>query len=222
MTPSVEVQRLRIVFAKRAGLRYISHLDLMRAWERALRRARLPVAHTQGFNPRPRLLFAAALAVGWTGRSEMVDLFLEERVDLRRTASALLAQLPPGLDVSSITEVDLALPNLPAQVIAAEYRMELEPGPSTAELQERVARLMAAQSLPRRRERPDGVRSYDLRPLVQELRYAGTENGSPLLRTRLQADGTATGRPDELIDELGLSQNLRSIERVQILFKTGA
>ena len=81
---------------------------------------------------------------------------------------------------------------------------------------------MAAQSLPRRRERPDGVRSYDLRPLVQDLGYAGQEGGRPILRTRLQADGTATGRPDELVDELGLSQHLRSIERLEILFKPGA
>ncbi|HOU23789.1 MAG: hypothetical protein BWY10_02224 [Chloroflexi bacterium ADurb.Bin180] len=220
MSASLEVQRLRIVFAKQAELRYISHLDLMRAWERALRRARLPVAHTQGFNPRPRLLFAAALAVGWTGSAELLDLFLEQRVDLRLAARALLVQLPPGLEVSSITEVDLTLPSLPAQVSAAEYRIELAPGPSAAELGERVARLLAATSLPRRRERPDGVRSYDLRPLVQELR-GGLENGCPLLWARLQADGTATGRPDELVDELGLGPWLRSIERVQILFKSG-
>ncbi|HNR96759.1 MAG TPA: TIGR03936 family radical SAM-associated protein [Anaerolineae bacterium] len=220
MSASLEVQRLRIVFAKEAELRYISHLDLMRAWERALRRARLPVAHTQGFNPRPRLLFAAALAVGWTGSAELLDLFLEQRVDLRLAARALLVQLPPGLEVSSITEVDLTLPSLPAQVSAAEYRIELAPGPSAAELGERVARLLAATSLPRRRERPDGVRSYDLRPLVQELR-GGLENGCPLLWARLQADGTATGRPDELVDELGLGPWLRSIERVQILFKSG-
>ena len=220
MSASLEVQRLRIVFAKQAELRYISHLDLMRAWERALRRARLPVAHTQGFNPRPRLLFAAALAVGWTGSAELLDLFLEQRVDLRLAARALLVQLPPGLEVSSITEVDLTLPSLPAQVSAAEYRIELAPGPSAAELGERVARLLAATSLPRRRERPDGVRSYDLRPLVQELR-GGLENGCPLLWARLQADGTATGRPDELVDELGLGPWLRSVERVQILFKSG-
>ena len=220
MSASLEVQRLRIVFAKEAELRYVSHLDLMRAWERALRRARLPVAHTQGFNPRPRLLFAAALAVGWTGSAELLDLFLEQRVDLRLAARALLVQLPPGLEVSSITEVDLTLPSLPAQVSAAEYRIELAPGPSAAELGERVARLLAATSLPRRRERPDGVRSYDLRPLVQELR-GGLENGCPLLWARLQADGTATGRPDELVDELGLGPWLRSIERVQILFKSG-
>ncbi len=150
----------------------------------------------------------------------MLDLFLEQRVDLRLAARALLVQLPPGLEVSSITEVDLTLPSLPAQVSAAEYRIELAPGPSAAELGERVARLLAATSLPRRRERPDGVRSYDLRPLVQELR-GGLENGCPLLWARLQADGTATGRPDELVDELGLGPWLRSIERVQILFKSG-
>ena len=220
MSASLEVQRLRIVFAKQAELRYISHLDLMRAWERALSRARLPVAHTQGFNPRPRLLFAAALAVGWTGSAELLDLFLEQRVDLRLAARALLVQLPPGLEVSSITEVDLTLPSLPAQVVAAEYRIELEPGLSAAELEQRVQRLLAAASLPRHRERPDGVRSYDLRPLVQKLR-GGLENGCPLLWARLQADGTATGRPDEVVDELGLGPWLRSIERVQILFKSG-
>jgi radical SAM-linked protein len=219
---SHEVQRLRIVFAKRGSLVYISHLDLMRAWERALRRAGLPVAHTQGFNPRPRLLFAAALALGCSGRAEQLDLYLEQRIDLRSAASALLAQLPAGLDISSITEMDLTLPNLPAQVVAAEYRVTVEPAIQPAEFQQRIAALLGSTTLPRRRERPDGVRSYDLRPLVQELRFAGQEHGLQVLSTRLQADGQATGRPDELMAELGMARQVRSIERVRIVLKEEA
>ena len=71
-------QRLRLRFSKGEQLKYISHLDLARAWERAFRRAGLPVAHSQGFNPRPRLQIAAALPVGVTGRAEYLDVWLTE------------------------------------------------------------------------------------------------------------------------------------------------
>jgi len=76
-------QRLRITFAKGETLKYISHLDLARAWERALRRAGVPLAYSQGFNPRPKMAFAAALPVGYTATAEMVDILLEKPLVVR-------------------------------------------------------------------------------------------------------------------------------------------
>ena len=222
------LQRLRIVFGKGAELKYISHLDLLRVWERALRRARVPLTYSEGFNPRPKLFFAAALAVGCTGRSEMLDLLLERRVELHEFASALKEQMPDGLQLHDVSEVELTLPTLSSDVIAAEYEVRIlapddSGGPQSARsgaIQARVDSLLAATSIPRQRERPDGARAYDLRPLIQGLQLTGMHGNMVTLGMRLQADAHGTGRPDEVMAALGMADRTLSIERTQLVFRT--
>jgi len=216
MTP----QRLRIVFGKGAEIKYISHLDLMRTWERALRRANVNLAYSRGFNPRPRLVFAAALPVGFTGRAELVDIILEQRVDLSDFASRLKAQLPSGLQLVSVTEVSGVLPSLPSQVTAAEYEVWVESQDPPDAVQSRLDRLLAAESIRRRRERPEGKRVYDLRPLVRKLWIVGRHAEMYVIGMRLQADEQGTGRPDEVMAALGMAEAVRGIERVRLLFSS--
>jgi radical SAM-linked protein len=214
------LQRLRIVFSKDAELKYISHLDLLRVWERALRRARVPLAYSQGFNPRPKLFFAAALAVGCTGRAEMLDLLLEHRVELLEFASSLKEQMPDGLQLGSISEVDLTLPPLPSEVIAAEYEVWVQGGEATGAVQSRLDGLLAAATIPRSRQRPDGARPYDLRPLVQSLELVGRHGDAVIIRMRLQADAHGTGRPDEVMAALGMTERVLRMDRVRLIFGT--
>jgi radical SAM-linked protein len=214
------LQRLRIVFGKDAELKYISHLDLLRVWERALRRAGVPLAYSQGFNPRPKLFFAAALPVGCTGRAEMLDLILERRVGLRTFASSLKAQMPNGLQLHSVSEVDLTLPPLPSEVIAAEYEVRVQGDETTDAVKARLDALLAAASIPRTRQRPDGARAYDLRPLVQSLQLAGRRGDIAILRMCLQADARGTGRPDEVMAALGMSEQVLGMDRVQLVVRT--
>jgi radical SAM-linked protein len=214
------LQRLRIVFSKNAELKYISHLDLLRVWERALRRARVPLAYSQGFNPRPKLFFAAALPVGCTGRAEMLDLLLEHRVELREFASSLRKQMPDGLQLRSVSEVDLTLPPLPSEVIAAEYEVRMQGGEATDAVQARLDALLAAASIPRCRQRPDGARAYDLRPLVQTLELVGRQGDAAIIHMRLQADAHGTGRPDEVMAALGMTEQVLGMERVQLVLRT--
>lgn len=208
------LQRLRIVFAKEIELKYISHLDLLRVWERVLRRARVPLSYSQGFNPRPKLFFAAALPVGCTGRAEMLDLFLEHRVELAQFAAGLQGQLPAGLRLVSVREMELGLPALPSLVSAAEYEVRVEAQEDPESIQARIARLLESSSIPRRRERPDGARSYDLRPLVQGLRWVGRDGGVGVIRMRLRSDAHGTGRPDEVMAALGMADTVLNMERV--------
>jgi len=212
------VQRLRLVFCKGAEIKYISHLDLMRAWERALRRAGLPLAHSQGFNPRPRLFFAAALPVGFTGRAEMLDILLERRMELHDFAARLRVQLPVGLWLESVNEVPMALPPLPGRVVAVEYELLVETEETAETIQARLAGLLAAQSLPRHRQRPGGERAYDLRPLIQDLWFVGWRAHLAVLGMRLQADPQGTGRPDEVMSALGLTEAVCATERLRLLF----
>ena len=90
-------QRMRVTFSTADTVKYVGHLDMHRAWERAIRRARLPLAYTQGFNPQARLQFAAALPVGFTGQGEVADVFLNEALDPAEFLSRLAAALPPGI-----------------------------------------------------------------------------------------------------------------------------
>ena len=219
MTTKV-LQRLRVVFSKGAEIRYISHLDVARAWERVFRRASVPLAYSGGFNPHPKVTFAAAIAVGFAGRAEMLDVLLIRRMPPLDFASRLHDELPSGLQLSSVEEVSIGLPPLPTQVLAAEYEVVVETEVSTEIMQARLDELLAAETINRRRERPGKVRIYDLRPLIKKLWVADRREDECVFGMNLQADMQGTGRPDEVMAALGLAEAVRSIERVRLLFKS--
>ena len=116
------LHRVRVHYAKGEPLRYISHLDLTRTWERIFRRAGLPVAYSQGFNPRPRFQIAAALPVGVTGRGELLDVWLTEAMAAEEIIVRLRPSLPAGLEVLAVHEVALRSPSMQSQMRAADYR----------------------------------------------------------------------------------------------------
>src|SRR4030067_2785252 len=105
--------RLRITFAKTEAMRYTGHLDLHRTWERTLRRAKLPLAYSQGFKPHPRIVLASALPLGCTSQHEIVDVWLERQESLSVIAARLSRAAPPGLRVLEVSEVAPNLPSLP-------------------------------------------------------------------------------------------------------------
>jgi hypothetical protein len=122
----MKTQRLRITFSRGDEMKYITHLDMMRFWERALRRAGLPVAYSEGFSPHPQIQIAAPLAVGTTSDGELMDVFMSEAVAPRRVIADLSSQLPEGVAVRSVVEVGMALPALQADVRFAEYVVDVE------------------------------------------------------------------------------------------------
>ena len=108
----MKVQRLRVTFARGEEVKYITHLDLMRFWERALRRAGIPLAYSEGFSPSPRLALAAPLPVGVTSSGELMDVYLAKRVASQHFVKAVSGQVPPGIAVLGVREVGLGLPSL--------------------------------------------------------------------------------------------------------------
>ena len=160
------MQRLRFTYARGDDGQYISHLDMARLWERALRRARLPIAYSQGFTPHARISFAAPLAVGVTADAELVDLFLVEPLAPAEARERLAAQLPPGLALTEALEVDLATPSVQSLVRGAVYVAEF--GEVVPELAERTAAFLACDAVPYERRREGKVKRIDLRPFVEE------------------------------------------------------
>ena len=214
MRPGTEPQRLRVTFAKGEEVKYISHLDLMRLWERALRRAEVPVLHSQGYNPRPKISFAAPLAVGITGQREMMDVMLERPLAPLDFATAVNRQLPVGVTLVEVQEVYATLPALQTQVQGAEYLATVAVSEDTRQLEERITSLLASDQLPRRRR----GKEYDLRPLLEKVWLEMQEVDHYVLGMRLRAGEQGTGRPDEVLDELGLANQVKSIARTRLYF----
>lgn len=208
--------RTRITFAKTPAMRFTGHLDLHRAWERTFRRAGLPLAYSEGFNPHPRLNLASALPLGFTGAGEVIDAWLEQDLPLSDIQAALQCALPPGLQVTQIETVDLRLPALQTELEASEYNLTfLEPFP---ELADRVQALLSALSLPRQRRE----RNYDLRPLILDIQILPPDGSDrPQLNVRLVAREGATGRPEEVIAALGYDPQLVRVHRNRLLFRVG-
>lgn len=213
-------QRLRLLFRKGIEIKYISHLDLMRSWERLLRRADLPLAYSKGFNPRPGLQFASALPVGVVGRAEILDLFLDRRLELQALADCIEAQLPNGLQLTDVSEVPIQQPSLPSRVTAAEYEAVVHSSDTPQEVGARLSTLLASVSIPRTRQRPGGARAYDLRPLIQGLQLVGMDENSAVISMQLLAGPQGTGRPDEVLAALGLGEAVLRIERVALILRS--
>lgn len=217
--------RYRIRFAKAAPLRFIGHLDLHRTWERTLRRAEAPLAYSSGYNPRPRLNLALALPLGCTSEGDLLDVLLEERWVPEALCAALQRAAPPGLIVEAVVPVEPGAPNLQREVSACEYRVSLPAGIDEAALQAAVQRLLGAESLPRERR---GKR-YDLRPLVESLVLEGGGPGGGLepsgarleLIMQLATREGATGRPEEVLLELGLDPLAVAPHRSKLIGPSG-
>lgn len=202
--------RIRITFSKLGALRYTGHLDLHRLWERAARRAELPLAYSQGFHPQPKMNIAAALPLGFSSRCEVLDMRLEHEISLEGLREQLQETLPAGIQVASIEKVDDKLPALQTLVNSAEYEITLMEAVDGAELKRKIDSVMESSSIIRERR----GKTYDLRPLIYELK---PENGDKIFM-RLAAREGATGRPEEVLDLLGIPFEGTRIERTQLNF----
>ncbi len=197
---STEQSRLRITFGKDGPLKYTSHLDLMRGWERALRRAEMPVAYSGGYNPRPKLQLAAALPLGHSGKAEWLDVWLEQMMPLEPFARALRPVLPLGLTIGQVRLVPLDEPALQTQVTSATYRVAVDWDEPAEQTKKRVETLLRADGLEHERR----GRRYDLRPLIEALRVEEQTTRDLVLWMRLAARAGATGRPEAVLDVLGM------------------
>ena len=207
--------RLRIRFAKQGALRYTGHLDLHKIWERTARRADLPLAYSQGFHPQPKIYLASALPLGFSSRCELLDMKLKHEISLEGLRERIQQAVPSGLQIMEVQQVDDLLPPLQTQLTAAEYEVVFVDPLEAVWLRDQVAGLLAADSLPReRRGKP-----YDLRPLVEALAVTDEPGGQIGLTMRLTAREGATGRPEEVLDQLGIPVESARIERSRLIFE---
>ena len=168
--------RIRLQYAKTGKIRFSSHRDMARCWERALRRADLPVASSEGFSPRPKLHFGLALSTGHESLAEYIDVDLREpeaaTVDIDGLPGRLTPLLPPGVEVLDAVEIDRSEPSLQEAVTSCTWLLEV-PGVTPELLEADVHRLLSRPSIPVIRERKGKEVADDLRPGILDLRVVG-------------------------------------------------
>jgi radical SAM-linked protein len=196
---------VRFRFSKLGKVRFTSHRDVARLWERALRRARLPVASTEGFSPRPKVHFGLALSTGHESLGEYLDVDLREPVDPEPLPERLTPLLPPGLEVERAAVIERSMPSLQEAVTRCSWRIEV-PEADPVTVHDAVAAFLAADTIPVVRERKGRTVNDDLRPGVAELAVGDRPitggTSSALVLDALLATQPRGVRPSELIDAL--------------------
>ncbi len=216
-----EPRRHRITFGTSRSLAYVSVLELGMIWERSLRRGRVPLKYSQGYNPRPRMHFAAPLPVGCGSKADLLDVELNEGRSCDAIARALEGNMPRDLMLVGIAPVDESAPALSEQLVETEYRVWIRET-TRASVQEAIETFLSQDevALPKRGRRHRG-KTYNLRPLVKALSIY-TELPSPWqgLWMRLNARPGATGRPDEVLKALGFAEAPRRCFRTRMILDT--
>jgi radical SAM-linked protein len=201
--PPPVVQRVRLRYAKRGRLRFTSHRDFARAFERALRRAQVPMGYSAGFSPHPKISYVGAAPTGVASEAEYLEIGLARAVDVEALRAAIDAALPDGLDI--IEAVPAGPGSLPERMHASAWRIEL-PGVSAAAAETAVTALLACAELGVERATKDGTRTVDARsPIVSAVVSART--GAPGEAARAILDlvvrqATPAVRPDDVLAAL--------------------
>jgi radical SAM-linked protein len=221
-------ERLRFRYTKTGRIRYISQRDVARSWERALRRAHLPVAYSEVFSPRPLLSFSLALPTGCESQAEFLDIrfatgveaLAGESGDLSEVVALLDSMMPEGLEVVSAHSLNGSKGSLQEEVTLCSWIVEVS-GMGEVELTERVKHLLAAEHLPIERERKGRKVNDDLRPSVCDLVVEGPGSRPGAVRLSAELATKPRGvRPAELLSVLDSSVRLvrasRSAQFIEI------
>lgn len=211
------MQRLRLRFSRGEEVKFLSHLDLMRLWERAFRRAGVPLAYSQGFTPHPRISVAAPLPVGVTSEAELMDVELVKWLPPNSFSVGVRRQLPQGISLNEVWIMGLSVPSLQSQVRWAEYRVELETEKKKEEVEGAIRSLLSATELPWHHFRDTGPRHYDLRSLINDLWLINFQDSQYIMGMRLRCDMSGSGRPEQVTAALGFDERPKTIHRTKLI-----
>ena len=185
--------RALIRFGKQPRLRFISHLDLQRFFQRAVNRTGLPIAWSQGFNPHPVMSFGSALALGWTSEYEVIDIKLSAPMGRKRTEEAVRAALPEDLPVLEVRMIEDRHPAPMAQVRMSDYRVALS-GEGAAEAVARIPAFLASDEVMAVKKSKSGEKLVNIRPMAIDIKQ--TDVG---FDCRLMLTEQSTLKPDVLL-----------------------
>ncbi|NLY92171.1 MAG: DUF2344 domain-containing protein [Firmicutes bacterium] len=215
--------KYRIRYSKTGPARFTSHLDVIRALIRTIRRAGLPVAFSSGFNPKPQLAFGPPLPLGVESEAEYFDLELTVALSAEEVAQALKQNLPPGLDVLTVHQLAPKAPSLMAQVTSIDYRFILSRKTpwSDNQVAEWFGALWSRSELPVTKKTPTGEKKVDLRPLWHDYKLDFQNDGLISFRVQVAFGPGGTIRPDDFGSLLAAAFQIEEIRRTAVTFKDG-
>jgi radical SAM-linked protein len=189
------VARYRIRFAKRGRMRFASHRDFQRVFERALRRAGVPMAYSAGFNPHPRISYANAVATGAASEAEYLEIATAAELDADVLAAALTSAMPEGFDVVDV--VPAATPDFADRLEASQWQVRL-PDVAPADLSDAVAALLACETVEVSRMTKKGLRTFDVRAALEVVEWGVDDTGCAILTLVVRHTVPAV-RPDDIL-----------------------
>ncbi len=205
--PPPPVQKLRLRYTKRGRLRFTSHRDIARAFERALRRAQVPMAYSAGFSPHPKISWVGAAPTGVASEAEYVEISVAERVDLDRLRAALDESLPAGIDITEVVEAPVGS-SLPDRIEASAWSILLPGVPLDAALQA-VNAFLTSESVVVERLMKDGKRQMDARAAVVAMSASATDGDRSCATLDVVVRHvTPAVRPDDVLSGLRIVADL--------------
>lgn len=196
--PNGQISYIRIKYAKKPEIRFTSHLDLVRIFERAFRRSQLPVVFSQGFTPRPRISFGLPLTMGFISEAEYLDIQLVGAAPAANEFWAKLSQcLPRGLEITQIKSFDYKPKSIMSILNRIDYQIQLL---QTINLQEKTSKFRFAKKITIKRKKNNTTQSIDIKPFVEEILPVGKETNSVYIMTHLIEGKTA--RMEEILKEI--------------------
>ncbi len=163
-----EIIRYRLKFIKTDKMRYIGHLDLLKYFQRAVKRAEIPISFSQGFNPHQQMSFSMPLPLGMSGLSESVDIRLEHAVDCEELKERLNRQMSSGMEITDVRKLGENEDSGAALLAAADYTVTLDR--KIEDLEEKLTETaLDAEWLTEKTGKKNKTRTVDIKPLVYEL-----------------------------------------------------
>ncbi|CEP67042.1 Domain of unknown function DUF2344 [Moorella glycerini] len=208
--------RLRVKYSKGGRAVFLGHLEMLRLWQRAMRRAGLPLAYSHGFNPHPRLAFGPALAVGIESLAEYLDMELTVVLDPAEVKEKLQAELPAGLEILLVFAIPDQAPALTAIINAATYRVAWEKPPDPKILQQKAEALLSRPEVQVSRPGKNGARVKDIRPGVFQLAV----KPEAALEMLLECSSRGVVRPEEVVSAMALESPYR-VTRTGLFIRRG-
>lgn len=220
--------RIRAEFVRGEEVKYISHLDLMKTFERAIRRSKIPIAYSQGFNPHPRMVFGLPMAVGVTSDSEYLDVDLEENISAQDFVELLNSQLPKGLRLTCAKKKE-SRTNIMATIVMAHYEVTVKTAGNVEidMLHQAIKRLIERPEILVVREGKKGRREINIRPMIHKIDIATAVNEDMekvfVFSSLLSAGSAANLNPELLVkaieEEIETKIDILKIHRTQLLVK---
>ncbi len=207
--------RVRVKYAKKGNLRFIGHLDSQRLFERALRRSKLPLRYTQGFNKRVRINLASALPLGFTSEAEIFDFWMNEVVEPDIISDRLTRSLPSDIKILSVELVDNSLPSLQASLQASDYEIVLPYNDTIENFEDDFMRLLGKDRIEITRRN----KTIDIKPMILDHEFTQSDGGKNLLKIQMSSSASANARPDDLLELLGIDPADCKIKRTNLIFE---